>query len=216
MPKDKFGFKKWAPLYDAQVAKASPTDEWMFGGYDHVLDKVVAYCGLTENSYSSVLDIGVGTGNLGARFLTHELKVTGIDPSLDMLKICRRKFPAIKVMRGDFLHYTRTLGKVDLIVSAYAFHHLKANEKVKAIPMMKNLLKPGGRIIIADFMYQNYIEMGRTNQSILQKHQADMVATFKDEYPGLFDELKLVFEKEGFKTDGEQLTVSVWIIRACL
>ena len=202
--------------YDAQVAKASPTDEWMFGGYDRVLDKVVAYCRLEENKYFSILDIGVGTGNLAARFLSPGVQVTGIDPSPDMLKICRKKFPAIKVMKGDFLHYPDALGKVDVIVSAYAFHHLKANEKVKAIPMMKNLLKPGGRIVIADFMYQNYIEMGRTNQSILQKRQADMVATFKDEYPGLFDELKLVFEKEGFKTDGEQLTVSVWIIRACL
>ncbi len=131
MPQDKFGFKQWAPHYDAQVAKASPTDEWMFGGYDRVLDKVVEYCRLEENSYSSVLDIGIGTGNLALAFYPHGIQVTGIDPSADMLKICRKKFPAIKVMKGDFLHYPRALEKLDLIVSAYAFHHLTRRKKLK-------------------------------------------------------------------------------------
>jgi putative AdoMet-dependent methyltransferase len=216
MPKDKFGFRKWAPDYDAQVAKASPTDEWMFGGYDCVLDKVVEYSRLAENSYSSVLDIGTGTGNLAARFLSHSMRVAGIDPSLDMLKICRRKFPAIKSMRGDFLYYPRALEKVDLIVSAYAYHHLTAAEKTKAIPIMKKLLKPKGRIVIADFMYQNAAAIEITSRIIREKYGGDIVASFQDEYPGLYDDLVAEFTKAGFKVTGEQLTVSVWLLCACL
>jgi putative AdoMet-dependent methyltransferase len=209
-------FNRWASTYDSDVARASHTDFWMFGGYDRVLDKVVEYCRLAENSYTSVLDIGIGTGNLAARFASRGLQVTGIDPSAKMRRICRKKFPGIKVMAGDFLKYPRSLPQFDLIISAYSFHHLTAMEKARAVPLMKKLLKPGGRIIIADFMFQNYIEMGRTNKSIRETHNADMVDTFKDEYPGLYDDLKRVLEKEGFKVDGEQLTVSVWIIRACL
>jgi putative AdoMet-dependent methyltransferase len=216
MPQDKFGFKQWAPDYDAQVAKASPTDDWMFGGYDRVLNKVVEYCRLAENSYYSVLDIGIGTGNLAARFLSNDMQVIGIDPSDDMLKICRRKFPAIEVMKGDFLHYPSALGKVDLIVSAYAFHHLKAKEKVKAIPMMKNLLKPRGRIIIADFMYQSADAVESTNRYILEKYGGDMAKTFINEFAGVYDDIVQVFKNEGFKVTGEQLTVSVWLLCACL
>jgi len=216
MTSDKFGFKQWAPYYDVQVAKVSPTDDWMFGGYDRVLDKVVEYCCLAENKYSSVLDIGIGTGNLAARFLNRGMQVVGIDPSMDMLKICRQKFPEIKVIKGDFLHYPRALGKVDLIVSAYAFHHLKAGEKTKSVSLMKNILKPKGRIVIADFMFQNAAAIAPTNRIIQEKYNADMVATFKDEYPGLYDDLVVGFTKAGLKVSGEQLTVSVWLICAAL
>jgi putative AdoMet-dependent methyltransferase len=209
-------FNKWASIYDEQVSKVSLTDHWMFGGYDRVLDMVVEYYQLEENSDTSVLDIGIGTGNLAARFLSSGMRVTGIDPSAEMRKICGKKFPGIKVMTGDFLKYPRSLPKVDLIVSAYAFHHLTAAEKARAVPMMKKLLNPKGRIVIADFMFQNSATIGSTNQFIREKSGGDMVATFKDEYPGLYDDLTLVFEKEGFRVDGEQLTVSVWILRACL
>jgi putative AdoMet-dependent methyltransferase len=209
-------FNKWASVYDEQVSQASPTDDWMFGGYDRVLDKVVAYCGLVENSNTSILDIGSGTGNLAARFVEHGMQVIGIDPSAEMRKICRRKYPNIELMTGDFLKYPRALPKADLIVSAYAFHHLTAAEKAQAVPMMKRLLKPKGRIVIADFMFQNAASIDHTNQSIREKSGADMLAAFEDEYPGLYDDLSLILEKEGLRVDGEQLTVSVWIIRACL
>ncbi len=216
MAKDRFGFNKWALTYDEQVYKASPTDEWMFGGYDRVLDKVVEYCRLDENNYTSVLDIGIGTGNLAARFLSRGMDVIGIEPSPEMRKICRKKYPGIKVFDGHFLKYPPSLQPFDLIVSAYAFHHLTAAEKTQAVPLMKKLLKPKGRIVIADFMFQNAAAISPTNQAILKKHNADMVATFKDEYPGLYGDLIAVFKKEGFKVDDEQLTVSVWILRACL
>jgi putative AdoMet-dependent methyltransferase len=214
MPRDKFGFKDWAPDYDAQVAKASPTDDWMFGGYDRVLNKVVEYCHLPENSYYSLLDIGIGTGNLAARFLSNDMQIFGIDPSKDMLKICRNKFPTIEVMEGDFLHYPSALEKVDVIVSAYAFHHLKPKEKTQAIPLMKNLLKPGGRIIIADFMYQSADAVESTNRIIRKKYGGDMAASFIDEYAGVYDDIVQVFKNEGFKVTGEQLTVSVWLLCA--
>jgi putative AdoMet-dependent methyltransferase len=216
MVKLKLSFNKWATSYDAQVHKASPTDEWMFGSYDRVLDKVVEYCRLKENSYTSALDIGTGTGNLAARFCKYNMQVTSIDPSSRMRKIYGKKYPAISVLPGDFLNYPRSLPQVDVIVSAYAFHHLTALEKIKAVSMMKSLLKPKGRIVIADFMFKNAAEVGRVRQSIRETSGGDILATFKDEYPGLFDDLTDIFRQEGFTVDGEQLTVSVWIIRACL
>jgi putative AdoMet-dependent methyltransferase len=216
MVKFKLSFNKWAPSYDAQVYKASPTDEWMFGGYDRVLDKVVEYCRPKENAYTSALDIGTGTGNLGARFLKLNMQVTGIDPSSKMRRICGKKYPGINTLPGDFLNYPRSLPQVDVIASAYAFHHLNAAEKIQAVSMMKRLLKPKGRIVIADFMFKNAAEIVHVSQTIHETSGGDIMSTFKGEYPAMYDDLTAVFKQEGFTVDGTQLTVSVWIIRACL
>ncbi|MDD5339054.1 MAG: class I SAM-dependent methyltransferase [Dehalococcoidales bacterium] len=217
MAKDKFDFRDWAPDYDSQVAKASPTDNWMFGGYDRILNTVVKYCKLAENSYFTVLDIGIGTGNLAARFLSNDMQVIGIDPSSEMLKICGNKFPSINMLlKGDFLHYPEDLEKVDVIVSTYAFHHVKPKDKIKAIQMMKDQLKPSGRIVIADFMYKNADAVESTHKLIKEKYKADMAKTFEGEYPALYYELAAEFSKAGFKVTGEQLSVSVWLICAAL
>lgn len=217
MAKDKHDFKDRAQDYDSQVAKASPTDDWMFGGYDRILNTTVRYCRLAENSYYTVLDIGIGTGNLAARFLSNDMQVIGIDPSDAMLKICRNKFPSIHVLlKGDFLHYPEDLEKVDVIVSTYAFHHVKPKDKIKAIQMMKDQLKPSGRIVIADFMYKNADAVESTNKLIKEKHKGDMAAAFEGEYPALYYDLAAEFTKAGFKVTGEQLSVSVWLICAAL
>jgi putative AdoMet-dependent methyltransferase len=216
MPRYKKTFDCWSSTYDEEVSKASPTKQWMFGGYGRVLDKTVEYCELEKNNYSSVIDIGVGTGNLAARFLRPGMQVVGIDPSPYMRNICAQKFPGVKVMSGDFLKYPRALKPVDVIVSAYAFHHLTEKEKAKSVPLMKKVLKPDGRIVLADFMFKNTIEKERTARHIRETTGDDILAAFEGEYPALFDGLIPLLEHEGFNVDGEQLTVSVWILRARL
>jgi putative AdoMet-dependent methyltransferase len=216
MPKYKKTFSRWASTYDEEVSKASSTADWMFGGYDRVLDTVVVRCEPGKNNYASVLDIGVGTGNLAARFSRRGMQVVGIDPSPEMREICAQKFPAVKVMAGDFLKYPRALSPSDLVVSAYAFHHLTEKEKAKSVPRLKKLLKPHGRLVLADFMFKNALERERTAQSIKATSGDDVLTAFEGEYPALFNGLVPLFEREGFKVDGEQLTVSVWILRASL
>jgi SAM-dependent methyltransferase len=188
----------------------------MFGEYDRVLDTAAAYCEPEKNSNKSVLDIGVGTGNLAARFLERGMQVVGVDPSPDMRRICSNKYPEMKVMPGDFLKYPRSLSPVDVIVSTYAFHHLTEKEKTRAVPLFKKHLKPGGRIVLTDFMFKNALERERTARTIRETTGEDMLAAFESEYPALYDDLLPLFEREGFKVDGEQLTVSVWILRARL
>ena len=199
MTRYKKTFNRWSSTYDEEVSKASSTADWMFGGYDRVLDRVVAYCDLDKTDCASVLDIGIGTGNLGSRFSRRGMQVFGIDPSPDMRNICAQKNPAVKVMPGDFLKYPRALNPVDLIISAYAFHHLTEKEKAKAIPRMKKLLKPGGRIVMADFMFKNSMEKERTARIIHETTGDDILTEFKAEYPGLYEDIVPLFEWEGFK-----------------
>jgi putative AdoMet-dependent methyltransferase len=155
----------------------------MFGGYGRVMDTVVDYCELDKNDYHTILDIGCGTGNLAAGFLERGMQVVGVDPSPDMRRICSNKYPEMKVMTGDFLKYPRSLSPVDVIVSTYAFHHLTAKEKAKSVPLMKKHLKPGGRIVLADFMFKNAFERENTAKTIRESTGDDMLAAFKGEYP---------------------------------
>ena len=216
MSQDRWGFDEWAKSYDEDIIEAARSGDWLFKDYDRVLDKVVEYADLPHNDYSQVLDIGVGTGNLAARFLSFGMHVVGIDPSEEMRIICLEKYPSIIVDEGDFLKIPLYLPPFDLIVSAYAFHHLTAWEKTEAVLEMKRVLKPEGRIVIADLMFRNVAEERRIKQSLREAGRNDVLEEFENEHPGYFEDLTRVFNGEGFMFQGERLTESVWIICACL
>jgi putative AdoMet-dependent methyltransferase len=213
---DKWGFDEWARTYDKDIFDTTRPDQFTFKDYHRVLDKIVEYAELPDNNYSQALDIGIGTGNLACLFLQYGLEVIGIDPSAEMLKICHRKHPEIPVIPGDFLDIPLAVQSTDLIVSSYAFHHLTAEEKAEAVLEMKRVLRPGGRIIIADLMFRNTGERKRIEDAFRSAGRNDIIEEYEDEYPAFFDELFKVFDRAGFITDGEQLTQSVWIIRGRL
>ena len=213
---DKWGFDNWAETYDKDIFDTSRPDQFTFREYHRVLDKVVEYADLESNSYSRVLDIGIGTGNLACLFLPYGLEITGIDPSPEMMKVCRCKYPEIPVMPGDFLNIPIPPQSIDLIVSTYAFHHLTAEEKAEAVQVMKRVLRPGGRVVIADLMFRNAAERSIIENEYLNAGRNDIVEEYENEYPGYFEDLVRVFDGAGFTTDGERLTESVWIIRALL
>lgn len=203
-------FDNWALTYDKDMEKANDSDDWMFGGYSHVLDTVVEYCEIEKYENPLVLDIGAGTGNLSAKFLENRLMVTAIDPSEKMREICQSKYPDLKVLQGDFLDIPLPPQSFDIIVSSYAFHHLKHGEKETSISLMKNLCKSKGRIVIADLMYKNRSEERRIKQALRNSVLGDTID--EDEYPAYFDDLEQVFQSNGLSFHGKQLTESVWIL----
>ncbi len=216
MSTDRWGFDEWAKSYDEDIYDTTRPDQFTFRDYDRVLDKVVEYCDLSVNTYSRVLDIGIGTGNLACRFLTAGIEVTGIDPSIKMSEICQQKYPDITVMPGHFMDIPLPPQSVDLIVSSYAFHHLTAEEKVKAVSEMKKVLKTGGRIVIADMMFRNAAERERIESEYRKAGKDEVPEEYAKEYPGYVDELRDAFTTAGFIFSSEQMTEAVWIIRACL
>jgi len=216
MPEDRWGFDRWAMSYDEDITKAAKSDDWMFKDYDRILDTVVDYCDLTSNEYSTVVDIGTGTGNLAARFAARGLQVIGIEPSEEMRRICQQKYPDITIKVGDFLSIPLPSNSVDLIVSAYAFHHLTPTQKEKSILEMKRVLKSKGRVVIADLMFQNLSQEQLLKQSLHKSSRSDIVEEIEDEYLGFFDDLNKSFNRVGFTCHGERLTAPVWILCACI
>jgi len=81
-------FDDWAQHYDRSI---QADGGFPFDGYEQVLDEVVrtacAQPGMT------VLDLGIGTGNLAARFVRLGCDVWGIDFSAEMLAKALEKLP---------------------------------------------------------------------------------------------------------------------------
>ena len=95
-----------------------------------------------------VLELGVGTGETSRRVLARHrgARLVGIDESEAML--------AAAGLEGDLrvsrLEDPLPEGPFDLVVSCLAVHHLEAGEKRDLFRRVAEVLRPGGRFVLAD------------------------------------------------------------------
>lgn len=144
-------FDPWAANYDNDVAAEAG---FPFAGYADLLQSMVDVANPQPNQI--VLDLGCGTGNLGAAFLSAGCQVWGTDFSPSMIERAKTKYPGIQFAIADVRDPIpgRFPQMYDHIVSAYVFHHFPIEEKIKQIMRFKNEhLNPGGSILIGDLMF---------------------------------------------------------------
>ena len=157
---DSKGFDLWANGYDKSVNFSEENDEYPFAGYKDVLNYI--YNQVRENSYSSVLDIGFGTGLLTTQLYNEGYQITGIDFSSNMIDIAKNKMPDAVLLNWDF---TRGLpeeiinNKYDYIISTYAIHHIPDEEKIKFIKSLLKLLNVNGKLLIGDVSFETWKEL---------------------------------------------------------
>lgn len=105
---------------------------------------------LAEITFASLLDVGCGTGTflsiVSKRF---DVKVSGIDISRGMIEKSRELFGSGADLRvGDSEHLPWNNESFDVVTCIASFHHYP--NPVPVLMEMKRVLKPGGRVIIAD------------------------------------------------------------------
>ncbi|HZK33284.1 MAG TPA: class I SAM-dependent methyltransferase [Tissierellaceae bacterium] len=107
---------------------------------------------LDISQYNSVLDIGCGTGALCKTLYDRGLDVTGVDPSIGMIKQAKKKlkdtpvnFSTIKV--GDELPFEDK--SFDVVITTYVAHGLKSEERIELYEEMKRIARE--IVIIHDY-----------------------------------------------------------------
>lgn len=138
---------------------------WLTAVYDPLIrwtlseirfkERLIKESGIQEGHH--VLDMGCGTGTLGLmiRKMHPKTHVIGVDLDKKSLGIAKRKARLAQVPLAFYKESAANLSlpdaSVDRVVSSLFFHHIKRDEKSKALKEAKRVLKPGGEIHIADW-----------------------------------------------------------------
>ncbi|MBP1931273.1 class I SAM-dependent methyltransferase [Ammoniphilus resinae] len=205
-------FDQWAKEYDQTVYDQHGEYNEVFEDYEVILQQVID--GLPA-APATILEFGVGTGNLSTKLIQAGYKVIGVEPSEEMRKKVEEKGLQLDLRDGTFLNIPLAAQeRVDGIVSTYAFHHLTLPEKEQAITLMKSFLNPRGRIVFADTAYENAEAKEALFKRVEMQGKMNLMYDLNSEYYELITDLKEIYEKNGFVVDFVPLNRYVWLSSA--
>jgi len=143
---------RWASIYDGLV-------NFVTLGHARILRSITLDHTQLEAG-EKILDVGCGTGGVtipAKQRVGSEGLTAGIDPSPEMIAVAKRK--AVRAgLEIDFrvgviesLPYEE--GTFDVVTSSLMMHHLPGHIQVKGLAEVMRVLKPGGRLLIADMTH---------------------------------------------------------------
>lgn len=202
-------FEEWADEYDDCVAGNDPEYVDVFFKYDHILQEVANLC------TGKVIEFGPGTGNLTEKLLSKGLSVIAVEPSETMRIIAEEKIHNSNVtfLDGDFFEFPSEEA-IDTIVSTYAFHHLNAQEKRRAVKQYGNMLQIGGKIVFADTMFISENAHSTAIQEAEKKGFLRLADDLRTEYYPTVPFMETIFNENGFDVTMKRMNAFVWIVNA--
>lgn len=153
-------FDNWAKTYENGILNKNHNG-YPFEGYFNLLKTIQGV--IIKKKFSSILDIGLGTGLL-SEYLYHKgIDIYGIDFSNKMIKRAKNKMPNAKLFEHDFSNLTLPTeikkNYFDCIISSYAFHHINNQRKIIYIKKLASRLKKKGLLLIGDISFSDNKEM---------------------------------------------------------
>jgi ubiquinone/menaquinone biosynthesis C-methylase UbiE len=100
----------------------------------------------------AVLELGCGTGELSRRLASLAHTVVALDLSTEMIRVARSRsarLSNIQYVVGDMTTIPLPGGSFDCVVSVNTLHHVDGMQALRA---MRNALRPGGTLLVADLL----------------------------------------------------------------
>jgi ubiquinone/menaquinone biosynthesis C-methylase UbiE/DNA-binding transcriptional ArsR family regulator len=160
---------------------------------------------LPPESIGELLDIGTGTGRILELFASHGATGVGIDNSREMLAVARANLSRAGISRayvryGDMYHMPWAQPAFDAVTVHQVLHF--ADDPAAVIGEAARVLKPGGRLIIADF--------GRHGLERLREEFAHRRLGFGDSEVNGWLRAAGLSPSKVVRLPGGQLTVNLW------
>lgn len=198
-----------ADNYEEQVR--SDLDDYIRENYFLILDRVIELAQFAEGM--RVLDIGIGTGLLTER-LPAGLKLFGIDISPKMMEKLAQKKLSVELASGSFTNIPYADDTFERIISTFAFHHLTPDEKEVAFQEIDRVLKPGGYLVIGDFMFLDQEQRTSLIEKFSLEGRDDMLQELEEEHFTMIADAKASLSSLGYSVESEQGSTISWILRA--
>lgn len=125
-------------------------------GFEEVRDRLLAISG--PRPADACVDLGAGTGFVALALAPLVDSVLAVDISPDMAEslVARAAQAGLRNVRAevaDLRTFRLPTASVDLVVSSYALHHLRDDDKRAMAAEVARWLRPGGRVVVADMMF---------------------------------------------------------------
>ena len=143
------------PWYDQLVARCTKEDQVKA----HLLSQIAA------GQPRTVLDVGCGSGTLltaAQELQSPSTRWCGVDLDPEILKQARRKLSKIPahsrpcLIRGNCQQLPFHSLSVDCVVCSLVLHHLTSQQKQRCLNEICRVLRPGGKLFLADFCRANH------------------------------------------------------------